>query len=283
MTRVTADQTWGLACSSSEAGGSVSLLSYPGPFTLTSQIFPKKLTLGMYFNWLCHLLVSLGHRSAKLTTWVSAAPSHQTFSKSHSVLLKPSYFVKSWFWISQPWLTKLKLLVLFPSSPGPNSLTTYSILPKKSTRTPQTPSFVHPCYMFRWTLSCPATPKPLDILSDSECTYFQTETEQGTSRGHFCVWRDPCLDDYCGLQAARCKHSADILTAVPQVSEGRDESPDDRLSPTQWVSRHECQWGGALREPQPAFHLPASSYPTVFYLGNPILPKVQTRRLITCR
>lgn len=121
---------------------------------------------------------------------------------------------------------------------------TYSILPKKPTKTPQTPSFVHPCYMFRWTLSCPTTPKPLDILSDFECTYFQTEAEQGTSRGHFCVWRDPCLDDYCGLQAARCKHSADILTAVPQVSEGRDESPDDRLSPTRWVSRHECQWGG---------------------------------------
>lgn len=154
---------------------------------------------------------------------------------------------------------------------------TYSIPSQKTHQNPQTPSSVHPCYMFGWTLSCSTTPNFWLTL----VTLNAHISKQKLSR----AWAED-TSVYEGTlfltTTQRWKHSGDILTAVPQISEGK-ESPADRLSPGWRVSGCGCQWGGDPHEPQLALYLPPFRYPAVFYLGSPTFPRVQIQHLITCR
>jgi len=138
--------------------------------------------------------------------------------------------------------------------------------------------------MFRWTLSWPTTPNPwISLLTLNTCISKQKPSRARAEDPSACEGTLVLMTaQACSLQGVRGKHREDIPTVAPQVSEGREESPDDRLSPGWWLRGCRCQWGEALHKPQPAFHLPPSRHPMVFYLGNPIFPNVQTRHLITC-
>lgn len=153
---------------------------------------------------------------------------------------------------------------------------TYSIPPKKKHQNPPNLSLCSSMPYVEINSFVPNYPKSFNILSDFECTYFQTEAEQGMSRG-LLPWGVP--NPAATTVQTQCRHPNH---GPPGFWRQRRE-PWNRLLPRQWLSGCRFQWGGTLHEATTWLPPPSFQVPHCLLQGQPSLPKGTNTTSHMCR